>query len=176
MNKRPSLPFACSIAGGEQHAGVKPVNEVVFNLKYFAKLYKVHSRRYSSNAAGKMGEGILYYMSGAYKDLTLAMFERLVTLESKGIVCIPVLEHQKKGFAYATIAYHFNQSDETLTAVISLMSSSGKEHIDCPFLSFTAARIPDTVELCIAVATEIKVPIMLKHGKSLVQLHDLALY
>lgn len=50
MNKRPSLPFACSIAGGEQHAGVKPVNEVVFNLKYFAKLYKVHSRRYSSNA------------------------------------------------------------------------------------------------------------------------------
>ncbi len=32
MYKIPSLPFACSIAGGEQHIGVKPINEAVFNL------------------------------------------------------------------------------------------------------------------------------------------------
>lgn len=176
MYKIPSLPFACSIAGGEQHAGVKPVNEAVFNLKYFAKLYKIHQDDIPQMLSEKLAEELSYYASGAHKDLALVMFERLITLESKGIVCIPVPEHQKKGLAYATIAYHFSQSDETLTAVFSLMSSSGKEHTDCPFLSFTAERTPDTVELSIAIATEIEVPIMLKHGKSLVQLHDLALY
>lgn len=104
------------------------------------------------------------------------MFEHLMTSESKGIVCTPILQHQKMEFTYATIVYHISQSDETLTAVISLMDNSGKECIDCPFLSFTAERIPDTVELSIEIATEVEIPIMLMHGKSLVQLHDLALY
>jgi len=175
MIKIPSLPFASSIAGGEQHAGVKPTNEAVFNMKYLAQLYKIHQDDIPQLLSDELAGELAHYAEGAHKDLAVVMFERLMALESKGIVSTPVMLRIKKEIkTYATLVYHFSQSDETLSAVISLVNNSGNENIDCPFLAFTAERIPDSVELSIVIEAEVEVPIMLKHGKSLAQLHDLA--
>lgn len=177
MIKIPSLPFASSIAGGEQHAGVKPSNEAVFNLKYLAGLYKIHQDDIPQLLSDKLAGELAHYVEGAHSDLAVVMFERLVATESKGIISTPVMLHIKKEVkTYTTVAYHFSQTDETLTAVICLMNNSGKENIDCPFLAFTAERIPDSIELNIVIDAEVEVPLMLRYGKSLAQIHDIALH
>ena len=78
MNRLPLLPFACSIAGGEQHAGLLSKNETVFNKEYFAKLYKMHKDDIPQVLTEKLTRELKYYMCEDNKDLIGIMFGRCV--------------------------------------------------------------------------------------------------
>ena len=76
--KIPSLPFASSIVGGEQHAGVRPANHTVFNLKYFAGLYKIHQNDIPQLLSDKLSMELYAYVEIIHNDLATVMFERLM--------------------------------------------------------------------------------------------------
>jgi len=167
MNKIPSLPFASSIAGGEQHAGVKPSNDTVFNLHYYADLYKVHENDIPQLLSEKLARELSYYASEAHNDLAVILFERLISLDTQGIVCTPVItDKQKKPVVLATLAYHFCLSEETLDVAMSIMNIEKEDYEDCPFFAFTAEKIPGNYDLGIAISTDVKVPIMLMQSQS----------
>ena len=164
MIKIPILPFACSIAGGEHHARLKPANETVFNVKYFADLYKIHQNDIPQLLSDKLATELSYYVNGVHDDLAVIMFDRLVSLDAQGIVCTPAISKKdNKAVSFGTIAYRFSQSEETLEVTISVMDKENR-NVDCPFLAFTAEKFAGGIG--IDIPTDVKAPIMLMHGKS----------
>ena len=176
MNRLPLLPFACSIAGGEQHAGLLSKNETVFNKEYFAKLYKMHKDDIPQVLTEKLTRELKYYMCEDNKDLIGIMFGRLLEDDAHGIVCVPVGQKDKKTLTYVTIVYRFCHDENTLEMDISLMGcEADKEDSDVPFIKFTAERIPNSFDIGIDIPADVTIPVMLRCGYSYEQLVEVAL-
>ena len=171
--KIPSLPFASSISGGEQHIGVQPVNKAYFDLKYLAGLYQIHESDIPQLLTRELAKAFYGYVNMLNKDLSLIMFERLVTLEAKGIICTPS-EHDGKSII--TLAYHFNASADTLHVTVSLMNIKGNASEDCPYLAFTAEVIEEENIIGFSIPIEVSVPHIFRHDTRLDDLLERACY
>ena len=170
--KIPSLPFASSIVGGEQHAGVRPANHTVFNLKYFAGLYKIHQNDIPQLLSDKLSMELYAYVEIIHNDLATVMFERLISLETNGVLCAPVKEEKR----ILTMAYHFSSSSDTMDVVVSVADYSKGEAVDEPVLAFTAEIIDGTNDIGISMPSDVSVPLMFWDGHSLEDLNDRAWY
>lgn len=171
--KIPSLPFASSIAGGEQHVGVQPFNKAYFDLKYLAHLYKIHESDIPQLLTKGLAKAFYGYVNMLNKDLSLIMFERLVALEAKGIICTPS-EHDDKSII--TIAYHFNASADTLYVTVSIMNIKENVSEDCPYIAFTAEVIEEENIIGISIPVEVSVPHIFRHSSRLDDLLERACY
>lgn len=171
--KIPSLPFASSIAGGEQHVGVQPFNKAYFDLKYLARLYKIHESDIPQLLTKGLAKAFYGYVNMLNKDLSLIMFERLVALEAKGIICTPS-EHDDKSII--TIAYHFNASADTLYVTVSIMNIKENVSEDCPYIAFTAEVIEEENIIGISIPVEVSVPHIFRHSSRLDDLLERACY
>lgn len=171
--KIPSLPFASSIAGGEQHVGVQPFIKAYFDLKYLARLYKIHESDIPQLLTKGLAKAFYGYVNMLNKDLSLIMFERLVALEAKGIICTPS-EHDDKSII--TIAYHFNASADTLYVTVSIMNIKENVSEDCPYIAFTAEVIEEENIIGISIPVEVSVPHIFRHSSRLDDLLERACY
>lgn len=177
MNKPiqiPSLPFASSVVGGEQHAGIKPVNDMVFNVKYYANLYQTHQNDIPQLLSQGLAKELIHYSDAAHKDLALVMFERMRTLEVQGTVIVPMTDFVQKD-TYATLVYDFDKTRGSFRVVISVMEKKSEEAVDCPFFAFFADATPDKHGIEITSEVDIEVPIMFLHGKSISDLEAVAM-
>lgn len=164
----PSLPFASSIAGGEQHAGVRTTNDVLFDIKYLAKLYKIHQNDIPQLLSSKLSEELDSYAKTMNQDLVMVMFDRLLTLEAKGIISVSVSKENR----LFTIAYHFNVMTDTMDVVMSIADFNNKEPFDVVLFAFTAEIIDETNTLDIDIPADVSIPIMFKEGHSLADLSN----
>lgn len=171
----PSLPFASSILGGEQHAGIRPVNDLVFNTKYFASLYEIHKNDTPLLLSQGLAKELIHYSDAAHKDLALIMFERMRTLEVQGTVIVPMSDFIEKDM-YVTLVYDFNKVRDSFRVVISIMErKKNEEAVDCPFFAFYADATPEKHGIEITSEVDIEVPIMFLHGKSISDLEAVAM-
>ena len=174
MIKIPSLPFASSIVGGEHHADIKPENETVFNIGYFAKLYMIHKTDIPQLLSEKMTNELTDYANRSPKNLVALIFDRQLQAESQGVICTPLQCHLKDRNAYATLAYQFVPAMEMLAVTVSILADNSKETIDCPFFAFTAERLPDSMDIGIRIPMEVATPLMSKQGRTETELSVLA--
>lgn len=176
MIKIPSLPFASSIVGGEHHADIKPENETVFNIGYFARLYKIHKTDVPQLLSEKLTNELTDYANKSHKNLVALMFDRQLQAESQGVICMPILHHLKQRNLHTTIVYRFVPSEEILDVAISVCNSNSKETIDCPFFAFKAEKLSNSLEIGIHIPAYVLTQLMLKHGKTESELTVLAWY
>ncbi len=169
MIKIPSLPFACSIAGGEHHAGLRLVNDAVFNLYYLAKLHKKHKQDVPYLITDNLSKELSCYVDGAHRDLAVVMFHRLLESNEHGIISTPITDKDKKR-SMATVAYHFDGEEGLMSITVSFMNASA----DCPTLAFNVQLIPGQCSLMIDFSADMSIPVMFKDGSSLKQMEDKA--
>lgn len=166
--KIPLLPFASSIAGGEQHIGVRTTNDNLFNVNYIARLYNIHQDDIPQLITDRLSEKLDSFAKNMNKDLAMVMFDRLLTLGAKGILCTPTT----KGNRIVTIVYHFNSQSDTLEVVVSIADYNVKEPFDMVYFAFSAEMLEEVNNIDINISTDVSVPLMLQGGYSLNELND----
>lgn len=166
MIRLPSLPFASSIVGGEQHAELLFDNDTMFSLKYYANLYNAHKYDIPRVLTEKLTKVLDSFANNAHDDLAVAMFERLMSLGESGIICKPILYMDDGVTHYETIAYHCNEENDTLDVVSSFRIANGADSIDKPFLAFSVERAECSDGLGFSFYDEVNIPIMVKCGWS----------
>lgn len=175
MIKIPYLPFASSITGGEHHACIKPMNEVVFNVHYYAKLYEHHNAVIVQFFTERFAKELLFYADAANQDLVKVMFDILMQQAKQGVLSFPTTTEGKS--VVVTLAYVFDLSAESLDVVVSFIANSEGENIDRPTIAFSVEYIPNKSEwddYGIAFTPDVLAPYLLMTGKSIEQCTQMA--
>ena len=176
MKRLPILPFASTIASGERHAEVNPVNKEVFDEEYFERQHKIHQDDIPQLLTRNLEEELSGYVNDSHKDLAYVMFGRLFVDDAQGILCVPYRMEDRKTLSYLTIAYQFCEDDGTMVTTISIRCNNFKDKSDRPLLAFTAERIPDTFDIGIEISADLAVPLLFKGRHSLHMMENAALF
>lgn len=175
MNRLPLLPFACSIVSGKLHTEVQPIDDVTFNGDYYERLHETHQNDIPQLLTEKLAKELFGFVDNVNKNLTGVMFGRMLVDEAQGVVCVPTWLNDNTFLVYTNIAYKFIQDEGILEITISVTDCSDMEHTDIPFLTYTAERLPDSLEIGINLPADVSIPIMAM-GNSLDRLDYVALY